>query len=56
MAVDRSMAPAAGVRTFSVELRMSPEAFVSIARGMASLAVRYEGRYTDDAETESKPV
>ena len=58
IAADGSMAPAAVVRTFLAELRMSPETFVSVARWMGTQAARYEAfsAEADDDETDQKPL
>lgn len=58
IAADGSMTPAAVVRTFLAELRMSPETFVSVARWMGTQAARYEtcSAEADDEEMDHKPV
>ena len=54
IAADGSMAPAAVVRTFLAELRMSPETFVSIAHWMETQAARYETCCTDENNDEKE--
>ncbi|ACL15752.1 hypothetical protein [Methanosphaerula palustris] len=58
IAADGSMTPAAVVRMFLAELRMSPETFVSIACWMGTQAARYEAcsAVADDEEMDQKPV